>query len=116
MRGNSNQIILRPATIRDAKLLYKWRNDPQTRLASRNQGELTFEEHLSWLKKSLASENRAIYIAEIAGAPVATARTDYANHEYELSWTVARNFAGRELEKQWLAPSPTKSTIRFSLR
>jgi len=46
-------------------------------------------EHIQWLKKILANENRKLYVAEIDGIPVGTVRVDSENLGYELSWTVS---------------------------
>ena len=43
---------LREATIQDADLLLEWRNDPETRNASHNTGEVQREDHISWLTKT----------------------------------------------------------------
>lgn len=77
---------LRKASMEDAKLLFDWRNDPITRAASHQTGELVFSEHCAWLEKALLT--RDIYIAEIDGIPVGTVRAD-AGKPTELSWTVA---------------------------
>ena len=53
MNKEINAINLRPVTMADAQILYKWRNDPQTRTVSHNQDEIDFDTHLKWLDKKL---------------------------------------------------------------
>ena len=91
---------LRPATMDDAKMLFGWRNDPVTREASHNSDEVQWESHMEWLKKSLVSNTRILYIAEADGTPVGTMRADKENGEQEMSWTVAPEARGKGVGKQ----------------
>lgn len=78
--------LLYPATFDDADILLEWRNDLETRQASRNMDLVDKSSHIEWLKASLANPNRKIYIAY---HPVGTIRWDLTDNFYELSWTVA---------------------------
>lgn len=89
---------LRKATMADAKILHRWRNDPLTREQSVNAEEVWWPEHLAWLKASLANKSRRLMIAEQDGQPVGTVRIDYGQ-ETELSWTVAPEYRGNGLGK-----------------
>src|ERR1700730_16644986 len=51
-------LILRPASMADAPLLHAWRNDPQTRRASRRSDVVPWAEHEAWLLRVLASPDR----------------------------------------------------------
>ncbi len=84
-------IKLRPARMEDAQILFNWRNDPETRLASVHSDRVIWAEHLAWLKKQ-----RALLIAEYHGVPVGTVRIDGT----ELSWTVAPEHRGEGLGRQ----------------
>ncbi len=86
---------LRPARLDDAGLLFAWRVDPGTRAASHRTGALQFDDHLSWLRRSLADPNRQILVAERDGLPVATVRAELSGGVWELSWTVAPEQRGR---------------------
>jgi RimJ/RimL family protein N-acetyltransferase len=93
------QLRLRPASLDDAELLLEWRNDLSTREASHNTAPICIDEHIEWLKRILANENRHLYVAEIDGAPVGTVRADYENPGYELSWTVSPSMRGHGVGK-----------------
>ena len=93
-------LYLRPATLADAPLLFKWRNDPITRAASHHQQVVEYESHLRWLENSLKAAQRQIYLAEINQVPIGTVRADYADGIYELSWTVAPEQRGKGLGTQ----------------
>ena len=70
------KLQLRLATIGDAGVLLKWRNNSANREASHNTALINEDEHILWLKRILASENRKLYVAEIDGIPVGTVRVD----------------------------------------
>ncbi len=90
---NKIKLHLRPATLDDAKILFDWRNDSETRKHSGNQKEISWNEHLSWFNSK--PDSRLIYIAEVNGIPVGTIRAN----ENELSWTVAPEARGQNLGK-----------------
>jgi RimJ/RimL family protein N-acetyltransferase len=96
-------IRLRLATIQDADLLLEWRNDPETRNASHNTGEVQREDHVSWLTKTLNDASRQLFVAEEIGVPVGTVRADLADGVHELSWTVAPSARGRGVAKRMVA-------------
>jgi RimJ/RimL family protein N-acetyltransferase len=58
-------INIRPAAAQDSRNLFKWRNDPLTRLASISQAEVGWPDHERWFVNSLESSERHICIAEI---------------------------------------------------
>lgn len=100
MKFDIGRLRLRPATFSDAKVLFEWRNDPETRSASHNQEKFSFDSHVGWLKKSLKEKNRIIYIAEIDKIPVGTVRTDLDESVYKLSWMVNPKYRGQGIGKR----------------
>src|SRR3989344_6369332 len=95
------QLHLRPASMDDAKALFAWRNDPETRRNSINTEPVAWEGHVAWLTKSLEMPTRKLYVAEVGGIPVGTVRADLLEGgEYELSWTVAPESRGKGFGKQ----------------
>ncbi len=69
-------IALRPATLDDADLLHRWRNDPATRSVSINTGTIGYEEHVRWLVGVLASPSRKLSLAMVGRRPVGVIRFD----------------------------------------
>lgn len=113
---------LRPATMEDAKLLLAWRNDPETRKASINTEEVTWDGHIAWLKRTLNDQpdppNRYLFVAEEEGTPVGTVRLDRLAEDqggFELSWTVAPEARGRGVGRQ-MVETATKLPILLSER
>jgi RimJ/RimL family protein N-acetyltransferase len=91
---------LRPATIEDAEMLLRWRNDPETRANSFVTAEIDLATHLNWLRQSLGMSGRRIFIGLHEGVPVGTVRTDFGNERIEISWTVAPEVRGQGLGKK----------------
>lgn len=94
-----SEFQLRRATMADAKMLFDWRNDPETCAASINSDPPQWEGHQKWLDASLCNPERALLIAEVDGVPVGTVRIDHGE-ETELSWTVAPDQRGKGIAKQ----------------
>ncbi len=97
----------RPATIEDARMLFDWRNDQQTRANSLTTDEVVWESHLQWLEKSLKNPHRKILIAEKDGVAIGTVRADGLlgnpasdGGTVELSWTVAPSERGKGLGRE----------------
>ncbi len=58
------KVTLRPATIKDAKLVYEWRMDPETRKQSHISTKFSWSSHRQWFAKHL-SEMKIIQIAKV---------------------------------------------------
>jgi len=111
-------VTLREATFDDAARLLAWRNDPATRAASLVPDVVGLEEHQSWLKKTLASGARTLWIGESDGQPVGTARLDITPDRQELSWTIAPEARGKGLGKALVhaALAQTRGPVRARIR
>ena len=81
----TTHLAVRPATLADGLLMHGWRNDPRVRANSRDSGDIPLEDHLGWLRDSLALEARLILIAGIGERPVGVVRFDLAGDEAEVS-------------------------------
>lgn len=86
----------RPATLEDAQLLLRWRNDPLTRAMSRNADQVSLSRHLAWLCDRLTRPH--FYIAERNRIPVGTFRID----GNEVSYTIAPEHRRRGLATELL--------------
>lgn len=70
------ELSLREVTLEDAKLLFDWANDPDTRRHSFSSGAIEWREHRHWLQDKLHDPLCRFYIVEHAGAPVGQVRFD----------------------------------------
>ncbi len=86
---------LRPAELRDAEILLRWRNDLLTISASHASEPVSRHDHVAWLDKVLQDPTRRLLIAEAGGVPVGTVRADLGEEGWLLSWTVAPEHRGR---------------------
>lgn len=87
---------LRPATASDSERLWLWRNDPETRAASRSDDPVRWQEHEAWLATTLNARNRLLQIAQLGGEPVAMVRFDehVGRHEISINIRPDRRGAG----------------------
>jgi RimJ/RimL family protein N-acetyltransferase len=99
---SSGPITLRLASLADADLLFAWRNDTQSRQASRNVDCVKREEHQSWLSRTLGSDDHRLMIAEVCGKPAGVVRADRVPQGWELSWTVAPQARGHGVGRRML--------------
>lgn len=99
-------IAFRRAEDVDFGHLWLWRNDPETRNASRSSDPIAWRSHLEWLRSALADPGRQLLIAEAAGNPVGMVRFDRAGDEppmFEISINVAPEARGSGLGRTILA-------------
>ena len=104
MPTQTPELSLRPASEEDAALLREWRNDPETRAASRTTAEVGIEEHATWLAAVLADPARQLLICELAGEPAGQVRFDrLAERRYEISISLAPSARGQGLSPSFIS-------------
>jgi RimJ/RimL family protein N-acetyltransferase len=87
-------LTLRPATAADAPLLREWRNEPATRAASRNTGEVGEAEHVAWLESAMADPDWRLFVAERDERPVGQVRFYRSGDTWEISVSLAPELRG----------------------
>jgi len=98
------ELSLRPASEDDAALLREWRNDPETRAASRNTTEVGIEEHAAWLTAVLADPAHLLLICELGGEPAGQIRFDrLGERSYEISISLAPAARGQGLSPSFIS-------------
>ena len=91
-------VCLRPATLRDARLLHAWANDPLTRRMSFSTESIPWDTHLPWLTGRLANPDCRLYIGEDErGEALGQVRLDRAATTATLSVGLAPEARGRGL-------------------
>lgn len=97
----SDPVSVRSATSDDARRLWEWANDPDTRANSFNQGPIPWEAHQAWFTRVLDDPDRHLLIGTIteAGAevPFGMCRFDRQGDELEVSVNLAPSHRGRGL-------------------
>ncbi len=81
-------VTLRRATMHDAELLHRWRNDPSVRAVSHTTDEIPWDTHVRWLESSLARGDRHVLVAERRGRPLGTLRFDMSGDRATVSIAV----------------------------
>lgn len=91
------EIKLRPAEWADSEDLLSWRNDPDTRRVSFDQGIVKAEQHKNWLEKTLSGTTRRLIIAEkLTGEKIGMVRLDFEGTSFvEISINLAPNMRGQ---------------------
>lgn len=85
-------VHMRAAVSDDAETVYRWANDPATRMASFSRRAIVLDEHVAWFARELARDDHHLYIAEQHGEPVAFLRLD-ATPDHAGACTISINLA-----------------------
>ncbi len=93
-----SRIVLRHARRDDAEKLLAWRNDPETRAASRSTAPVVEEDHRGWLDHVLADPTRILLVAEAdGGEAIGQARFDGDGVGFEISISLSPSARGKGL-------------------
>lgn len=71
-----DSLAVRPATLDDADIMYRWRNDPVTRAVSTGSREIAWSEHRQWLEGSLVNAQRCLLVGYVGDRSVGVIRFD----------------------------------------
>lgn len=96
------EIELKIAKIEDAKMLFKWANDPDMRKNSFNTKNIIWKDHVRWLRKKLLSSDTKIYIAFLNNVPFGQIRFDKQNQSAFIDYYVDKKYRGMGLGKELL--------------
>ena len=91
-------VRLRPVSLRDSELLWKWANDPEVREQSFTQEAISWSVHEQWLKSRLEDRDTVIRIAENDRSDsVGVVRFALQQRKAVVSISLAREFRGTGL-------------------
>ncbi|MDX1442808.1 MAG: UDP-2,4-diacetamido-2,4,6-trideoxy-beta-L-altropyranose hydrolase [Gammaproteobacteria bacterium] len=79
------ELHLRAPTQDDARMIWKWRNDPEVRSTAFDPAEIPWEDHERWFARSLENPGRLMRIAEFHGDDAGFIRLDRDNDTAEVS-------------------------------
>jgi UDP-2,4-diacetamido-2,4,6-trideoxy-beta-L-altropyranose hydrolase len=116
-------VSVRLADEADGERIYRWRNHPDVRGASFDNGEIPFEAHAAWFRSTLDNERRALLVAERDGDPMGVVRYDLEGDEALVSVYLAPGMTGRgwgqamiEAADRWMvAHRPTIRRVRAEI-
>lgn len=112
------RVRLRPARPADARRLWRWANDPETRRASFTPGTIAWPAHVEWFRSKLASGDVRIYVAvDGSGRAVGQVRFEIDRPgRAVVSIVVAPEARGRGIGKLLLAAGVARSAKDLGLR
>jgi len=91
-----SSIRMRSATPDDLMMIWKWRNEPQTRAVSFNPAWIPLDEHKQWFSRNLADPLSRILIAtDLDGSPVGEVRFSLQGDEAEISVVLDPHYRGK---------------------
>lgn len=85
-------LVLRPATLADAKFLFNLRNESAVRSQFRNSNSVNWAEHLDWLNLKLNTARENIYICEFQKTDIGQLRIDSGG---EISISIDPGYHGK---------------------
>jgi len=89
----TQMLSLRTVQDSDAKLLWKWANDPQVRAASFSSESIPWEQHIQWFDAQLKSPNCIIYIAMNSdNIPIGQIRYKIEDNQAVISISIASDY------------------------
>jgi len=69
-------LTVRPATLDDRRLMFEWRNHPETRRVSRDSAALDWANHCAWVGRVLADPQRLLLVGRLGAVDVGVIRFD----------------------------------------
>lgn len=97
-----DMLLVRPARMDDAHLMFEWRNHPATRQSARDDREISWADHEAWIKRTLDNPQRCLLIAEVGHCPVGVIRFDFKGTQAEVSLYLDPALHGLGLGKRML--------------
>jgi ribosomal protein S18 acetylase RimI-like enzyme len=82
-------VRVRAATRSDARRLWRWANDPETRSASLSPEPIAYADHLRWLNDRLSDRSCLLLIGWNGAGPLGQVRFDVRQDKAEVSIAVA---------------------------
>jgi RimJ/RimL family protein N-acetyltransferase len=79
----------------DARLLWRWACDPETRQNSFNKAAIAFDDHVRWLARQLDTPDTRFWLFDDEGGPVGQVRVTGVDREAEIHISVADDRRGR---------------------
>ncbi|BBN81095.1 UDP-2,4-diacetamido-2,4,6-trideoxy-beta-L-altropy ranose hydrolase [Pseudoalteromonas sp. A25] len=105
---NLSSIYLRPATMADKALLFKWQSQKSVRQYARTNHQITYAEHSAWFDTVMKNSDRHLFIiterwSEECEKPVGMLRLDLQQTQYEISILTCPTQQGRGIAAKAIA-------------
>lgn len=93
---------LRKATMEDAPLLHRWRDDPAVRALSMTTAPIVYTDHCRWLEQALGDPGHLVFVAMVGHHPVGSLRYRLEAGEATVSVVVAPEMRGEGIGREIL--------------
>ena len=101
--NEKNQLILMPADYSDMELLYRWVNESEVRNNSFNTKPVTLQEHESWFKEHIASDECSIWILCLGDLKIGQKRCNILeNSDCYVGYSIKSQYRGMGYGTQML--------------
>ena len=99
----NSEVTIREATIDDAKLYFDWANDPVVRQMAFHSEPILWDNHLSWYRKKLGSNNSLLLLCYKNKKSVGQVRFDILDEgDAEIDISIDKKHRGKGLGKTML--------------
>jgi len=106
-------VTLRPAVLGDRLVLWRWRNDPETRQASADEREIPVDTHTRWFEETLERSDRKLFIVSVNGVDAGMVRLDIQDQDAAVSVNIAPEWRGCGVGREPSAASPGTPSGRW---
>lgn len=95
MSAGENAITLRPATLEDREMVFRWRNDPFIVAHGSWHRAIEWEDHAKWFAETVRGTSRQMFIVLHGDEPVGQIRFDRKQSDCVISVYLMSPFTGR---------------------
>lgn len=95
MSAAENDITLRPVTLADREMIFRWRNDPFIVAHGSWHRAIEREEHEKWFAETVRDEHRRMFVIQHESEPIGQIRFDRKQSECVISVYLMPPHTGR---------------------
>ena len=99
---DKEDFLLRKGRAEDALQLWELANNREVRNNSFNSDPISYDQHLKWLNKKLASKSSLIYVLDVSVVLIAQIRYDKKDGVAEIDYAVTPGFRGKSIGRKIL--------------
>lgn len=93
---NKNSIFLRPVSLYDKEMIFRWRNTPFLINLGTSRKGVTVEDHNKWFDKVLNNKSTFLFIINFENIPVGQVRFDFMEKNiYDVSIYILEEYTGK---------------------
>lgn len=106
-------LVVRPAQPEDAKIYFRWANEPAVRANAIQREVIIWEDHLNWFSRKLLDDDTLLLYYNYLGADCGQVRFDVTREEAIISVSLAATMRGLGLAKRVLRLAEEQLVVRY---